>query len=131
MVETVTGPQVAYVNPPVPVQNLNLVTSYNHIDLNKNNYYGDLDVTDMDRVIPYDVKYSYAEFIEGQLIYASGNRSQLVKMNYNKLYGEMQFIDENRDTLLITSVDTISYIRLDKYLYQQQYYFLENHFFLK
>ena len=95
---------------------------YNHYDLNQNSYSGGKrDIAELDGVIPTSEKYSYKEFIDGNLIYGSGNQSQVVKMNYHLLYREMQFIDEKGDTLFITNTDSIAFVRFDKTLYMHSY----------
>ncbi len=94
------------------------VINYNHYDLNQNSYNGgNRDITEIDRVIPSNEKYSNEEFLDGNLIYSSGNQSEVVKMNYHLLYEEMQFIGKKGDTLFVADTDSIAFVRLGKALY--------------
>jgi hypothetical protein len=116
--QVVMGPQTEYLGIPGGL-NRSGVVNYNHYDLNQNIYNGGTrDITEIDRVIPFTEKYSYEDFLNGHLIYTSGNKSQIVKMNFHLLYGEMQFIGPAGDTLFIANADTIAYVRFDKDLYQ-------------
>jgi hypothetical protein len=91
---------------------------YNHYDLNSNSYSGgDRDIAEIDAVLPVSEKYSFENFTNGNLIFSSGNQSQVVKMNYNLLYREMQFINEKGDTLFILNSDSIAFVRFEKNLY--------------
>lgn len=96
--------------------------NYNHYDLNGNSYSGrNRGLAEIDAVIPSSEKYSYKNFTNGNLIYSSGNQSQIVKMNYHLLYGEMQFIGEKGDTLFIANTDSIAFVRFEKTLYLYSY----------
>ncbi len=92
--------------------------NYNHYDLNGNSYSGgNRDLAEINGVIPSSEKYTNKEFVDGNLIYSSGNQSQIVKMNFNQLYGDMQFIDPSGDTLFIANADSIAFVRFEKTLY--------------
>lgn len=88
------------------------------LDLNRNPIAKDiLDVASMDKLIQSEERYNYGQFEDGYLIYSSGNRSKIVKMNYDQLFGEMRFIDETEDTLFVANSDTILYVRLEDDLF--------------
>jgi hypothetical protein len=60
-------------------------------------------------IIPQDEKYSYATFIDGY-VYFRKNTYSAAKLNYNSLYGEMQFIDDKGDTLSLADESGIKLI---------------------
>ena len=117
--QVATISQTGYLGIPGETNRSGGAQNYYHYDLNQNlSPENNFAITDIDRVIPVSEKYSYKEFLDGNLIYTSGNQSQIVKMNFHLLYGEMKFIDPNGDTLFIANADTIAYVRFDKDLYQ-------------
>lgn len=117
--QVATISQTAYLGVPGETNRSGGAQNYYHYDLNQNlSPENNFAITDIDRVIPVSEKYSYKEFLDGNLIYTSGNQSQIVKMNFHLLYGEMKFIDPNGDTLFIANADTIAYVIFDKDLYQ-------------
>lgn len=59
--------------------------------------------------IPFNELYVYPAFTEGQVYFKNG-MSYPVKLNYNFLESQMQFIDPNGDTLNIADVKKIKYI---------------------
>jgi len=91
----------------------------NQGDLNRNSSTTrKIDLSFIDKAIPNNEKYGYDQFRDGYLIFASGNQSRVTKMNYNQLFGEIQFIDEKSDTLFIADVDSVSFVRLGTDLYR-------------
>jgi hypothetical protein len=102
----ITGPSPSGINNPMfPDLNRNLSTK--NIS----------DFVLMDKLIQSEERYNFDKFVDGYLIYTSGNRSRIVKMNYDQLFGEMRFIDEKEDTLFVTNSDTILYVRLEEDLF--------------
>jgi len=72
--------------------------------------------------IPKNEIYSYPEFIPGK-VYLRNNTVSLVKLNYNSLLAEMQFIDPKGDTLSLADVKMISFITIntDTFFYDNAY----------
>ncbi len=60
-------------------------------------------------VIPFKEIYRYPIFKEAHITYLNGTLPG-VTLNYNLLYGEMQFIDSKGDTLALVNEDKIKYI---------------------
>ncbi len=90
-----------------------------YFDLGKNNIANkNEDVTKLHHHTRVNERYSNSEFTDGYLIYSSGNQSVRVKLNYDQLFGEMVFLDDDHDTLFISNVDSVSFVRLGKDLYQ-------------
>ena len=63
--------------------------------------------------IPDNEKYSYAEFVSGR-VYMINNTYSVAPMNYNALYGEMQFIDRKGDTVSLSDEKKIRLIVINK-----------------
>ena len=72
--------------------------------------------------IPKDEKYSYPEFIMGNVYFKNG-QSYPAKLNYNSLFQEMQFIDRKGDTLSLADAATIKQIVIntDTFFYDKGY----------
>jgi hypothetical protein len=64
-------------------------------------------------VIPRDEVYKYPEFTEG-VVYLRGGTFGRARLNYNSLFGEMQFIDPKGDTLSLADEKNISRIFVNK-----------------
>ncbi|MDQ6610560.1 MAG: hypothetical protein M3Y85_12145 [Bacteroidota bacterium] len=73
-------------------------------------------------VIPQKELYTYKEFTDGT-VYLKENKFSKVKMNYNSLIGEMEFINEKGDTLSIADADNINsiVINADTFYYDKGY----------
>jgi len=56
--------------------------------------------------------YYYPQFTNGKVFYRDGTKGAS-KMNYNRLYGQMLFIDPKADTLALTDEKTIFFIAID------------------
>ena len=63
--------------------------------------------------IPSNEVYSYAEFLPGK-VYLVNNTYSIAPMNYNALFGEMQFIDKKGDTLSLSDEKKIRLIVVEK-----------------
>ena len=72
--------------------------------------------------IPQNEIYSYPEFTSGR-VYLRNNSVSLVKLNYNSLLGEMQFIDPKGDTLSVADEKMISLVVIgtDTFVYDNAY----------
>jgi hypothetical protein len=72
--------------------------------------------------IPEGEKYSYPEFIMGDVYFKNGQRNP-ARLNYNSLFQEMQFIDGKGDTLSIIGAATIKHIVIgtDTFFYDDGY----------
>lgn len=68
--------------------------------------------------------YRYPEFKKGAMYYRDGGAPAKGLMNYNFLLQEMQFINNKGDTMAITDVNSIAYIKMerDTFLYQAGYF---------
>ncbi|MEO5996839.1 MAG: hypothetical protein ABIN89_08910 [Chitinophagaceae bacterium] len=66
--------------------------------------------------------YLYPEFIQGTIYFRNGN-TNLANFNYNRMNGEMQFIDVKGDTLSVANEVTIKYINVakDSFYYSEGY----------
>ena len=64
-------------------------------------------------VIPRNEIYKYAEFMNGVVLLRDGTFG-VAKLNYNSLFGEMQFIDPKGDTLSLSDEKNISLISIKK-----------------
>lgn len=115
--QTVSGSQTGYLGIPAQIYPSVALNNYQY-NLNANRYLGEYrDISEINGVIPFSEKYSFKEFLDGNLIFKSGNKSQVVKMNYHQLYGEMQFLDKKGDTLFVADNDSIAFVRFEKALY--------------
>lgn len=73
---------------------------------------------DATKVIPLKERYRYSEFMNGRLFYPQNKRSELLRLNYNQLFGAMQFIDSKGDTLFIAEDSNIfKYVQVGNDLY--------------
>ncbi|HET9435110.1 MAG TPA: hypothetical protein VFO37_15195, partial [Chitinophagaceae bacterium] len=66
--------------------------------------------------------YQYPQFVFGKVFFKPGD-SAMAKLNYNRLFDEMQFIDFKGDTLSIANEATIRLIRInnDVFYYDNGY----------
>lgn len=64
-------------------------------------------------VIPRDVVYNYQEFTAGIVFLRDGTFGR-ARLNYNSIFGEMQFIDPKGDTLSLADEKNISAIFVNK-----------------
>jgi hypothetical protein len=73
-------------------------------------------------VIPKEEKYSYANFTTGN-VYLRNETFSRAPLNYNALFGEMQFIDPKGDTLSIADENNIKQIVInnDTFYYSKGY----------
>lgn len=69
-----------------------------------------------------DQVYRYPNFQTGKVVLQNGN-SNTAKLNLNLLTDQMQFIDEEQDTLTILALDLVHYIEIGetKFLYRNGY----------
>jgi len=73
---------------------------------------------DATKVIPLSERYRYSEFMNGRLFYPQNKRSEVLKLNYDLLFGAMQFIDSKGDTLFIAEDSNIfKYVQVGSDLY--------------
>ena len=63
-----------------------------------------------DVLTPEDI-FKYPDFIKGKVLYTSGSYTETL-LNYNKVLGEMQFINSRGDTVIIANPEDISFISL-------------------
>ena len=63
--------------------------------------------------------YQFDEFKDGKVFFKNGKHTR-VKLNYNYLHGEVQYIATNRDTLLITNKDFIDHIAIGENIFYSQ-----------
>jgi hypothetical protein len=75
-------------------------------------------------VIPKTEIFSYPEFKPGSVLFKSGNYADAL-LNYNALYGDMQFIDHKGDTLGINNENTIKMIVVEKDTFYYDKYYLK------
>lgn len=70
------------------------------------------------RVSPKGI-YQFEEFKDGKVFFKNGKHTR-VKLNYNYLHGEVQYIATNRDTLLITNKEFIDHILIGENIFYSQ-----------
>lgn len=70
------------------------------------------------RVSPQGI-YQYEEFKDGKVYFKNGKHTN-VKLNYNYLHGEVQYIATNRDTLLITNKAFVDRIVIGENVFYSQ-----------
>src|SRR6185503_1518212 len=72
--------------------------------------------------IPDNEKYSYPDFVSGK-VYLVNNTYSIAPMNYNSLFGEMQFINTRGDTLSLADEKKIMLIIInnDSFYYKDGY----------
>ncbi|KQS28051.1 hypothetical protein [Dyadobacter sp. Leaf189] len=75
---------------------------------------------DANKVIPYEGRYQFPDFRDGEVFFRNGNSSR-AKMNYNRVHGEVMFISPARDTMLFANADYINHILIanDIFYYQK------------
>jgi hypothetical protein len=73
-------------------------------------------------VISWEDKFTYPDFIAGT-VYLRNETYFPAPLNYNSLYGEMQFIDSRGDTLSLADESTIKWIviKTDTFYYNKGY----------
>jgi hypothetical protein len=73
-------------------------------------------------IITRDEKFAYPDFISGK-VYLRNETYYPAKLNYNSLFGEMQFIDPKGDTLSLADENTIKLIVInaDTFYYSKGY----------
>ncbi|GAB3526563.1 hypothetical protein GCM10027443_01820 [Pontibacter brevis] len=78
------------------------------------------------KVIPPEHQYRYPLFQQGKVVYMNGNFSKAT-FNYNKLLGEVQFINSKGDTLALAGEPALISVVVGEsiYLYNQEEQFLE------
>ena len=52
-------------------------------------------------VIPLKAQYQYQDFRNGILFFPKGKKSEILSLNFNILYSEIQFIDTKGDTVFL------------------------------
>ena len=72
--------------------------------------------------VPREEMYSYPEFQTGT-VYLRNNTYSIARLNYNALFGEMQFISNNGDTISISDEKMIKLIVInqDTFFYNEGY----------
>jgi hypothetical protein len=70
---------------------------------------------------PADTRYRYSQFFNGLIVFRDDTRMK-VRLNYNILYGEIQYIDK-KDTLFIGNPKTIYLIKIleDTFYFDKNY----------
>jgi hypothetical protein len=58
--------------------------------------------------------YYYTQFTNGTVYFRDGTKTVAKKMNYNRLFDQILFIDEKGDTLAVADEKTIKLIAIDK-----------------
>lgn len=67
---------------------------------------------DINKAIPYSLKYSNNQFLDGSVYYLSGRQLDSVKLNYNLFYQEMQFVGKENKIWAIGEDPTLKYVRI-------------------
>ena len=67
--------------------------------------------TDVKTAIPMADRYRYPKFMVGNVVYRNGV-SGAGNLNYNRLLGEMQFIDAKGDTMALADEQNIAYVTI-------------------
>ncbi len=72
--------------------------------------------------IPFNEQYNYPSFVVGTVQFRNGNYANAL-MNFNALFGEIQFIDPKGDTLSVSDPAAVKYITLDssRYYFDKEY----------
>ncbi len=79
---------------------------------------------DYTKAIPRSDRYRYKDFMNGQLHYPQGKKSQVLKLNYNIIFAAVQFIDSNGDTLFIAEDSNIfKYVSINNDLFFHDFQF--------
>ncbi len=67
---------------------------------------------DINKAIPYSLKYSNNQFLDGSAYYISGRQLDSLKLNYHLFYREMQFMVDGNKILAIGDDPTLKYVRI-------------------
>ncbi|MCY7358400.1 MAG: hypothetical protein LH609_13260, partial [Rudanella sp.] len=67
--------------------------------------------TDITKAIPMSERYRYPQFMAGNVVYRNGV-SGGGRLNYNRLLGEMQFIDNKGDTLGLADEQNVAHVMI-------------------
>lgn len=79
---------------------------------------------DYTKAIPRSDRYRYKDFMNGQLHYPQGKKSQVLRLNYNIIFAAVQFIDSNGDTLFIAEDSNIfKYVSINNDLFFHDFQF--------
>ncbi|WP_031528084.1 hypothetical protein [Dyadobacter crusticola] len=75
---------------------------------------------DANKVVPYEGRFQYPEFQDGQVLFRNGKISK-AKLNYNRVHGEVVFISPEQDTMLFADGAYIKRVLIadDVYYYQK------------
>jgi len=80
------------------------------------------------KVIPLKAQYQYPDFRNGILFFPKGKKSEILSLNFNILYSEIQFIDTKGDTVFLdANANIVEFARIDEDVYFHDYkqgYFL-------
>jgi hypothetical protein len=68
-------------------------------------------VKDGNEILPVEVRYRYPQFIQGQVYFKNGNGGS-GKLNFNLLVNEIQFINDNGDTLALDLIETMKFLTI-------------------
>lgn len=66
--------------------------------------------------IPYQEQYQFEEFLPGKVYFRNG-RVANARLNYNLFYGEVEFIDQKKDTLLLNDKDLMDSIQIGREIF--------------
>ena len=66
--------------------------------------------------IPYAEQYQFEEFLPGKVYFRNG-RIANSRFNYNLFYGEIEFIDQKKDTLLLNDKDLMDSIQIGREIF--------------
>ncbi|MEM6841275.1 MAG: hypothetical protein AAF632_03540 [Bacteroidota bacterium] len=77
-------------------------------------------------VLPKEGHYHFADFRRGKVIFHNG-QTATAKLNYNRLYQEMQFVDRRQDTLSIVDNPPVKEVVVNqaRFYFHPQYGYLE------
>ena len=71
-------------------------------------------------VIPFQDRYRFPEFREGKVMYTHGT-SATIRLNYNLLLGEMQFISPKADTATLVNEYALKRVQMGQSLFYNDY----------
>lgn len=80
----------------------------------------------LNKFIPAKHKYATDDFVNAYLVYSSGKRSPLIKLNHNYFLRTMQYIDYKGDTLFLQDMPNIKYVVTEKNVFY--YHMTEGYF---